>query len=594
MNKDILMPEKILSPFHGNLPIEMIHHEASRLSLPLYFETQESQTSSPPSTPMHYHDKAFSDPGTGDDAPYRKHELYRSNSTFPTSPSATTSSSTCSTTHFSPWQLILLTSCLAGAQFVWTIEMGYGTPLLTSLGMSKPVLTLAWLAGPLSGLIMQPLVGAWSDRCRSRLGKRRPFIILGVIGVVTSLLLMAYARPMMTLVGLDQMPPGPNNSDDDDDGKPHPVLHASVWTMLLVVFAFYVLDFAINAVQASCRSLIVDVLSTQQQSTGTSYASAMVGIGNVSGYFVGSLNLVALFPWMGNQQIEILALVACFVMLLTMCMTVLGTREQSTAGVRDYRHPSDTSYQDEGASFWASIVQAVRHLVSVTMELPRQVRLVLQIQFFAWIGWFPFNFFSTEYVKEIVSQREHMGDLNAGVRLGSMALLLFSIVSIVGAIILPALRRYCGIPLSHFWVASNFMFAILMFSTVLVHDHVGATIIIALVGVCWAVAMWVPLSLLGEFISSQRRRHRENTFGSSDEYVGIVCEEDHPDRQPYDAGVILGIHNAFVVLPQLLASLMSSIVFVLAGEGPTSIEWVWQMGGLAALIASGLARKIHG
>lgn len=83
------------------------------------------------------------------------------------------------------------------SQFVWTVEMGYGrvfgklrrkhhmmdrrstklttiictctgTPYLSALGLSKPVLTLAWLAGPLSGLLMQPLVGAWSDRSESR------------------------------------------------------------------------------------------------------------------------------------------------------------------------------------------------------------------------------------------------------------------------------------------------------------------------------------------------------------------------------------------------------------------------------------------
>ncbi|KAJ2793616.1 hypothetical protein H4R21_005823, partial [Coemansia helicoidea] len=48
------------------------------------------------------------------------------------------------------WQLTALTVLLAGIQFVWTVELGYGTPYLLSLGLSKPLMTLVWMAGPLS------------------------------------------------------------------------------------------------------------------------------------------------------------------------------------------------------------------------------------------------------------------------------------------------------------------------------------------------------------------------------------------------------------------------------------------------------------
>ncbi|KAJ2579062.1 hypothetical protein GGH95_003302, partial [Coemansia sp. RSA 1836] len=48
------------------------------------------------------------------------------------------------------WQLASMTVLLAGIQFVWTVELGYGTPYLLSLGLSKPLMTLVWMAGPLS------------------------------------------------------------------------------------------------------------------------------------------------------------------------------------------------------------------------------------------------------------------------------------------------------------------------------------------------------------------------------------------------------------------------------------------------------------
>lgn len=64
-----------------------------------------------------------------------------------------------------------------------------------------------------------------------------------------------------------------------------PLQPASQFTMVLAVGAFYLLDFAINMVQASARTLMVDVLPVHQQQNGTAWASAMIGIGNVAGYF---------------------------------------------------------------------------------------------------------------------------------------------------------------------------------------------------------------------------------------------------------------------------------------------------------------------
>jgi solute carrier family 45 protein 1/2/4 len=101
--------------------------------------------------------------------------------------------------------------------------MGYGTPYLVSLGLARPVLSLVWLAGPLSGLIMQPLIGAWSDRCKSRFGRRRPFIVVGSVCVVVSLLAVAHsqtiARLLNEIFSFGAVPFG----NDGDDQAPSPV-----------------------------------------------------------------------------------------------------------------------------------------------------------------------------------------------------------------------------------------------------------------------------------------------------------------------------------------------------------------------------------
>ncbi|KAJ2312829.1 hypothetical protein IWW51_006199, partial [Coemansia sp. RSA 2702] len=107
-----------------------------------------------------------------------------------------------------------MTVLLAGIQFVWTVELGYGTPYLLSLGLSKPLMTLVWMAGPLSGLLIQPIVGRLSDKCTSSLGRRRPYIIGGAAFVITSVILIAYAKEaavaMARIAGLS----------DDNSGVP--------------------------------------------------------------------------------------------------------------------------------------------------------------------------------------------------------------------------------------------------------------------------------------------------------------------------------------------------------------------------------------
>ena len=76
----------------------------------------------------------------------------------------------------------------------------YGTPYLLSLELSKELTALVWLAGPLSGLLVQPLIGAFSDKCTSRFGKRRPYILVSGMLTCLSMLGVAYAREIAVWV----------------------------------------------------------------------------------------------------------------------------------------------------------------------------------------------------------------------------------------------------------------------------------------------------------------------------------------------------------------------------------------------------------
>jgi solute carrier family 45 protein 1/2/4 len=134
--------------------------------------------------------------------------------------------------------------------------MTYCTPFLLSLGLSKSKLSLVWVAGPLSGLVMQPVIGMISDRWTGRWGRRRPFMVGGTAGVVVLLLLLGWCE---TFVGWFVK----------GEEKRRMV------TIVVAVVDIYVLDFVINVVQSCCRSLIVDTLPVEKQQLGSAWGKSI-------------------------------------------------------------------------------------------------------------------------------------------------------------------------------------------------------------------------------------------------------------------------------------------------------------------------------
>ncbi|KAG0252348.1 hypothetical protein BG011_007031 [Mortierella polycephala] len=171
-------------------------------------------------------------------------------------------------------------------------------------------MSLVWLAGPLSGLVMQPVVGVLSDKCTSRLGRRRPFLMVGVSAVVVSFICLGWCKEIMSIVF----------------GADYANLEGA--TILMAVGSIYILDFAINCVQASCRTLIVDSLPSSQQEAAASWASRLMGLGGIFGYFMGNVNLPELIPLFGDTQIKGLCVIACIFLVLTVGLTCLAVTER--------------------------------------------------------------------------------------------------------------------------------------------------------------------------------------------------------------------------------------------------------------------------
>nr|CAG8502631.1 10354_t:CDS:10 [Entrophospora candida] len=432
-------------------------------------------------------------------------------------------------------KMVLLTQCIAGLQFTWAVELSYGTPYLLSIGLSKSLMSLVWVAGPLSGLLMQPIVGALSDNSTSRFGRRRPFMVIGSLVVAIALMFIGWTQEIVySLV--------------DEESPTSLTLKKS-----LAVVSFYLLDFAINAIQASCRALIVDSLSTSQQEEGTAWAGRMIGIG-------------AVFPFLGGTQLQVLCALASIILLSSIGITCWTISEKVLQRSDETKNPLVEAFE-----VLATIIKSFRNL-------PRTVRLLCTTQFFAWIGWFPFLFYAT------------LGD---STRIGSLTLLIYSIVSMMASVVLPFLvnpsdssssttalsnssatitSKIFRLPipwltLPRLWTISHFIFGGSMLLTLFVTEVYQADFLFSLVGISWAVSMWAPFSILGEVISN--------------------------------AGIILGIHNIFVVVPQFLVTFISSVIFAIlesnnndGGGRNDSIGFMLRFGGIMAIFAGFLSIRL--
>lgn len=146
-----------------------------------------------------------------------------------------------------------------GCQLSWAVQIGYTTPTLRQLGLDRNHVGFVWLAGPLSGLVVQPIIGAWSDHSNFSLGRRRPFVLFGAALTVFGLLLFSNAEQLgQAVLG--------------DTPTSHPA------GLIIAIIAFWFLDCAINVTQAPMRALLSDLAPAGDQSWG----NAMFGLHNVS------------------------------------------------------------------------------------------------------------------------------------------------------------------------------------------------------------------------------------------------------------------------------------------------------------------------
>lgn len=205
---------------------------------------------------------------------------------------------------------------------------------------------------------------------------------------------------------------------------------------------------------------------------------------------------------------------------------------------------------------WKSPFRTLSAITTSIWNLPKPIQRICNVQFFAWIGWFPFLFYSTTWVAEIYDQTalqnppdDSSDAIGQATRAGSFAFLVYSLVSLSASFVLPLivspsyeqegspqrstrrpmirfrikgrtyafdLSRYLRISfltLPRAWTASHIIFCLAMMSTIFVSDVTGASVVIGICGISWSLTMWAPFSLLGEYISETESKAQDSDSG---------------------------------------------------------------------------------
>ncbi|KAL1295347.1 hypothetical protein HN51_056250 [Arachis hypogaea] len=347
-----------------------------------------------------------------------------------------------------PLRKIMAVATIAtGIQFGWALQLTLLSPYVQILGTPHMWVSFIWFCGPVSGILVQPLVGYHSDRCTSRFGPRRPFIAAGTLAVAFAGFLIAFSADIGHLLGDELVATG-------EEHKIRPR------TIGLVILGFWIIDFANNMLQGPCRALLADLAAGNQSKTKTAYAlyTLFMAVGNVLGSAAGSSGgLYRILPFTTTKAChdECADVKTCFmisVLLLVVIVTV------NLMYVKEKPLTVSIGKSEKGG---------MRELLGALQGLKRPMRILLLVTCFNWIAWFPFFEYNTDWmgVEVYGGKDKEQSVYDTGVREGATGMMVNSIVSGGASLGIGVLARGLGGE-KRLWGVVNFLLAVCLAMTV--------------------------------------------------------------------------------------------------------------------------------
>jgi len=354
------------------------------------------------------------------------------------------------------WQIWNMSFGFLGIQFGWGLQMGNMSAIYEQLGAQPDRLPLLWLAAPLTGLIVQPIVGSLSDRTWGRLGRRRPYFLTGAILASAALFVMPTSSTLWMAAGL-----------------------------------LWILDASINVSMEPFRAFVADKLNDEQRTSGFVMQSFFIGLGAT---FAGTMPLV--FRYFGVEgstpsgipltvkysfQLGALAFIAAVI------WTVVTTDEYP---------PEDLAAFERMKQERRGVAAGIDEIFSAIRAMPKTMRQLAFVQFFTWLGLFcMWLFYVPAVARHVYGAVDPKSDLYVrGAEWGNFTFSIYSIVCFAVAFVLPKVAAATSRKTVH--AGALLCGSAGLLSVWFIHDPWMLVLSMCGIGVAWASILSMPYAIV--------------------------------------------------------------------------------------------------
>jgi maltose/moltooligosaccharide transporter len=359
----------------------------------------------------------------------------------------------------SRWRIWNMSFGFLGIQFGWGLQLANMSAIYEYLGAHPDQIPYLWLAAPLTGLIVQPIIGHASDRTWGRLGRRRPYFLTGALLSSAALTLMPRVSALWMAAGL-----------------------------------LWMLDASINISMEPFRAFVADLLPEQQRTLGFTMQSLFIGMGavfaNALPYLLTHVFKVSdtggatsLIPYTVRLSFSIGALV----FLAAVLYTIVTTKEYPPDDMVAFERT-----KQERSGLRKNVVEILRSI----REMPRTMRELAPVQFFTWLGLFcMWLYFGVAIARSVFGAATPASPgYNDGIKWGGVCFAVYSAATFAFAFLLPAIAGALGRRWTHaFCLICG---AIGLLSVGLIHDKWFLIGPMVGVGIAWASILSMPYAVL--------------------------------------------------------------------------------------------------
>lgn len=431
------------------------------------------------------------------------------------------------------WQIWNMSFGFLGIQMGFALQNANASRILQIFGADVHELSWFWIIAPLMGLIVQPIIGYYSDKTWGKFGRRKPYFLVGAILASIGLVLMPQADIFIAFL---------------------PALWVGAGFLMIM-------DASFNIAMEPFRALVGDNLRTDQRTAGFSIQTALIGFGAV----IGSWLPYALTNWFGVSNETSAGIVpsnliwsfiiGAIILIISILVTVTTTKEYSPEELASFDNESIESEEEkESSSLW--------DIVDDFKKMPVTMRQLSWVQFFSWFGLFGMWVFATPAIAQHIYGLPHTDSAsttyqNAGDWVGIL-FGIYNLVSAFYAFALPYIAKKLGRKRTH---AISLIIGGLGLLSIYVMPNENWLIVSMIgVGIAWASILAMPYAILAGSISAKKM------------------------------GVYMGIFNFFIVIPQIINALIGGPLVKYAYNNEAIFALM--ISGASFLIAAALVYKV--